>query len=79
MKKGKYIKLSVLYNVLTNGYAYCTKCKEAFIDDMPLYGSLLCPRTEMHASPFGLIRGLTETQIKIKLRKKRKGKQNETA
>ena len=26
-----------------SGYAYCYECREFFEDDLPIYGSILCP------------------------------------
>lgn len=39
-------------------FAYCPNCKEIFEDDMPSYGSLLCPRCD-----YALLRGLTKIDI----------------
>ena len=35
--------LSEAYKPFINGTARCPNCGEEFINDLPLYGSLLCP------------------------------------
>lgn len=45
---------------LSKKYAWCISCKEGFIDDLPLYGSVHCPNNCGNR----LFRGLTEIELK---------------
>jgi len=36
-------KLSQAYKKLLPKYGYCPNCEEFLFDDIPMYGSLLCP------------------------------------
>jgi hypothetical protein len=46
--------LSEAYKTLPKTCAYCQNCKEVFIDDIPQYGSILCP----NGCGYALMRGL---------------------
>ena len=72
-KKKLYRKLSVVYKARKDSYAYCVKCNEAFLDDLPQYGSsLLCANITLHTVPCAIIRGLTKDQVQKKIRKGKK-------
>jgi hypothetical protein len=72
-KISPYKKLSVVYKARKDTYAYCVKCNEAFLDDLPQYGSsLLCPNITLHTVPCAIIRGLTKEEIQKKIRKGKK-------
>jgi len=54
-------KLSKEYKKIKgDSYAYCPNCKEFFIDDMPIYGSLYCPNETCKTKNgrYCIIRGL---------------------
>ena len=70
-KISPYRKLSAVYKARKDTYAYCVKCNEGFVDDLPQYGSsLLC--ANLHIVPCAIIRGLTKDQVQKKIRKGKK-------
>ena len=77
-KISPYRKLTVAYKVRPNSYAYCGKCNEGFIDNIPSYGSLLCPNSTSHPIPYAVIRGLTKEQLQMKIRRGKKLRKAQT-
>ena len=59
-------KLSEVYKNLPLKYGYCFNCKEFFIDDIPMYGSLMCPKCK-----WALYRGLEKPIMPLKMNGRR--------
>jgi hypothetical protein len=48
--------LAAVFRTSQSTYAYCGHCGEIYLDDVPAYGSLRCPKPSCRG--FALLRGL---------------------